>query len=235
MTQIINDFIDKNGFDAPYDIDDTCITSCTFDNGCLIGFCAIRGNELTGFVADSYRHHGIFSRLVRTAADKFFAKNSDSFLYFEAPSFYESLIKKHDNIKYYYSEYLMELDFNDYTRLKCAVPEGLHEYESFFSDDNTDYLLYMNDDAAEPCAVCSIDYGEKQTCIYDVYVDEDMRNKGVGTFFIANLLNDYFENNKNPLVLQVSSKNAEAVKLYEKAGFNITEQLDYCALYKNPA
>ena len=88
MTQIINDFIDKNGFDAPYDIDDTCITSCTFDNGCLIGFCAIRGNELTGFVADSYRHHGIFSRLVRTAADKFFAKNSDSFLYFEAPSFY---------------------------------------------------------------------------------------------------------------------------------------------------
>ena len=48
MTQIINDFIDKNGFDAPYDIDDTCITSCTFDNGCLIGFCAIRGNELTG-------------------------------------------------------------------------------------------------------------------------------------------------------------------------------------------
>ena len=50
MTQIINDFIDKNGFDAPYDIDDTCITSCTFDNGCLIGFCAIRGNELTGFV-----------------------------------------------------------------------------------------------------------------------------------------------------------------------------------------
>ena len=91
MTQIINDFIDKNGFDAPYDIDDTCITSCTFDNGCLIGFCAIRGNELTGFVADSYRHHGIFSRLVRTAADKFFAKNNDSFLYFEAPSFYESL------------------------------------------------------------------------------------------------------------------------------------------------
>ena len=88
MTQIINDFIDKNGFDTPYDIDDTCITSCTFDNGCLIGFCAIRGNELTGFVADSYRHHGIFSRLVRTAADKFFAKNSDSFLYFEAPSFY---------------------------------------------------------------------------------------------------------------------------------------------------
>lgn len=47
----------------------------------------------------------------------------------------------------------MELDFNDYTRLKCAVPEGLHEYESFFSDDNTDYLLYINDDAAEPCAV----------------------------------------------------------------------------------
>ena len=129
----------------------------------------------------------------------------------------------------------MELDFNDYTRLKCAVPEGLHEYESFFSDDNTDYLLYMNDDAAEPCAVCSIDYGEKQTCIYDVYVDEDMRNKGVGTFFIANLLNDYIEDNKNPLVLQVSSKNAAAVKLYKKAGFNITEQLDYCALYKNPA
>ena len=235
MTQIINDFIDKNGFDAPYDIDDTCITACSFDNGCLIGFCAISGNELTGFVADSYRHHGIFSRLVRTAADKFFATNNDSFLYFEAPSFYESLIKNHDNIKYYYSEYLMELDFNDYTRLKCAVPEGLHEYESFFSDDNTDYLLYMNDDAAEPCAVCSIDYGEKQTCIYDVYVDEDMRNKGVGTFFIANLLNDYFENNKNPLVLQVSSKNAAAVKLYKKAGFNITEQLDYCALYKNPA
>lgn len=42
----------------------------------------------------------------------------------------------------------------------------------------------MNDDAAEPCAVCSIDYGEKQTCIYDVYVDEDMRNKGVGTFLL---------------------------------------------------
>lgn len=56
----------------------------------------------------------------------------------------------------------MELDFNNYTRLKCAVPEGLHEYESFFSDDNTDYLLYMNDDAAEPCAVCSIDYGENR-------------------------------------------------------------------------
>ena len=67
MTQIINDFIDKNGFDTPYDIDDTCITSCTFDNGCLIGFCAIRGNELTGFVAAVLSEPPLTSFLPKTA------------------------------------------------------------------------------------------------------------------------------------------------------------------------
>jgi peptide alpha-N-acetyltransferase len=60
-----------------------------------------------------------------------------------------------------------------------------------------------------------------------VYVDEDIRGKGVGTWFINELIDGYFKVNSKPLVLNVNSTNTAAVKLYQKCGFIIKSKVDY--------
>jgi ribosomal protein S18 acetylase RimI-like enzyme len=55
----------------------------------------------------------------------------------------------------------------------------------------------------------------------EIYLDEEYRNKGIGTSIIKNILKD-----NNITYLWVYKNNKEAIRLYEKLGFTVIEETD---------
>jgi GNAT superfamily N-acetyltransferase len=170
--------------------------------------------EVTALVHPLYRGRGIFKALLSELK----SCEKTAVYIVQAENDIHSIYKG-----YAYSEYLMKHTGGSF---EDNLSEMSDDYESCFSDDQSDFLLYHGDDD-EPCAVCSLDYNDSFTSLYGVYVDEDIRKKGIGTHLMRELLTCYFEKNKKPLVLNVRSTNTAAVKLYQKCGFTIESKEDY--------
>ncbi len=177
--------------------------------------------DITGLVHPDYQRQGIFTNIL----DKVKGYNPDPTLICTIPD--ETLHKLNGsslNPTYSHSELLMLL--KDSTNIKSTLTGS---YEFFFSDEYDNYLMYAKDNE-EPIAVCNLDLSETFTSISGVFVDEDMRNRGIGTTFMSALIKDYFEEFDTPLMLHVTSNNTAAVKLYEKCGFHTVESIPYYIL-----
>jgi GNAT superfamily N-acetyltransferase len=193
----------------------------------MIGFASCCFNELTALVLPEYRRRRVFTCLFENIKKQLNSGHADdsskNTLCFSAPDFIQSLVKSHPEISFSHSEYLMECSSNSVSDFPQYFPDAISD----FSDDGCDYLMYLNASDDEPCAVCSLDYQPSHTMLYNVFVDENLRGKKAGTFLLSNLIRDYFSQNTNPLLVQVSSTNIPAFKLYKNTGFNIIEQVDY--------
>ena len=77
------------------------------------------------------------------------------------------------------------------------------------------------------CVGNAVIYGENGcACIHDVEVDEDLRENGYGYRMVMAILEDAFEKFQT-VILHVTRENTPAVKLYEKVGFTIKEEVNY--------
>ena len=90
---------------------------------------------------------------------------------------------------------------------------------------------------------CNLNYVSNSWYLHSFYLLPNYRGKGLGTKFLCKLIEDLKEKyktekkedvnsdkgkrKKSNLFLQVSSENIAAVKLYQKTGFQISEQRDY--------
>lgn len=183
--------------------------------------------EITALVSPKFRRQGIFHALFQTAKKTILSMiNPYSSIIAALPSF---LINSSICKGFAYSEYLMKLEKKDGLRpfiCEYINTRNFTAYESFFSDEEDEFLLYRKD-ADEPCAVCSLEYSESFTNLYGVYVDEDCRRQGIGTLLMHNLIQEYFAENDLPLILNVRSTNTGAVKLYKKCGFTVESHVDF--------
>ena len=62
----------------------------------------------------------------------------------------------------------------------------------------------------------------------EIYLEEEYRNKGIGTKIIMDILN-----NNDVVYLWVYKENEKAISLYKKLGFNVIEETEsrYCMKY----
>ena len=62
----------------------------------------------------------------------------------------------------------------------------------------------------------------------EIYLEEEYRNKGIGTEIIKDILN-----NNDVVYLWVYKENEKAISLYKKLGFNVIEETEsrYCMKY----
>lgn len=197
--------------------------------------------EVTALVSPALRQQGIFKKMF-LKLKKQLIKGS---IFIAAVNTESVSNLKHSSFKlrFAYSEYLMEYSHTTFDKCSsehdpsCRKDNALYApdsschndstlYEFYFSDDDKYYLMYQND-GDEPIAVCQLDYQPSFTNISGVFVDEPLRNQKIGTIFIKKLIEDYFNDFKNRLILNVQSTNIAAVKLYKKCGFTITEHIDY--------
>jgi ribosomal protein S18 acetylase RimI-like enzyme len=196
--------------------------------------------EITALVDPQYRRNGICHALISHAVS-----------YLETYGITRRTCRLPENLSissinkgYAHSEYLMQLDINHYhTKPDAFSPSsfehksslGSQPFEFYFSEDGCEYLMYTASDATdgfsdsdeEPIAVCSLDYQISFTSLYGVYVDDDLRGKGLGTLLLTNLLADYFEEYDSPLILNVRSTNSAAVSLYKQCGFVVKNCISY--------
>lgn len=82
----------------------------------------------------------------------------------------------------------------------------------------------------EPAAVINISFEKSYATIYGVFVDEDKRNLGLGYALLYDCLEEHFSNYDLPLILNVTSTNIPACKLYKKAGFKAASQVNFYAI-----
>lgn len=83
-----------------------------------------------------------------------------------------------------------------------------------------------NEDSS-PAAVCRAIREDTAACFYDFEVSEHLRGKGLGKQALAMVLAYLAERGILKLFLHVSGDNVPAVRLYESAGFHVTESLVY--------
>lgn len=202
-------------------------TDCTH----LIGFLSfvINANgchaeaEITALVAPDFRRQGVFRALLcaaRKVIEPLIGKNGHLLGVFP-----KALLQSSLSMGIAYSEYLFLLTAPN-AAANAAAPSVCFSYETYFSDNREDFLLYKGSDD-EPCAVCSLDYGNTYTNIYGVYVDEGCRGQGIGTLLMKHLIQEYFLENTLPLLLNVRSTNTAAVKLYQNCGFQMESSVDF--------
>jgi len=207
--------------------------------------------EISALTSPNYRNQGFFKTLLKELiADK--SMNSNFIMpvedEFKSASFLDS---------YIYSEYLYLLKKEDFLKEKDKLEEQAYNVDHYtaFSEDYTQFFLYLdaNEDNEtnseiygvsdtdleilnsvfnedEPAAVLNINFSSKYATIYGVFVDEDKRNKGLGFALLYDSLEEFYKHFDLPLVLNVTSTNIAACKLYKKAGFKSASQVNYYAI-----
>ena len=55
----------------------------------------------------------------------------------------------------------------------------------------------------------------------EIYVEQEYRNKGIGTDIIKNVINE-----NDIIYLWVYKENVKAISLYKKLGFNVIDETD---------
>jgi ribosomal protein S18 acetylase RimI-like enzyme len=161
---------------------------------------------------------------------------------------------------YLYSEYLYVLKKDNFLQIRDELEKQsltLDHYTAI-TEDHTSFYLYLdnededatsesdeiygidNEDISilnamlseddEPAAMLNLNHTPSYSTIYGVFVDEDKRNKGLGFSLLFDTLDEFFNEYDKPLILNVTSTNIPALKLYKKAGFIKTSQVDYYAI-----
>jgi GNAT superfamily N-acetyltransferase len=91
--------------------------------------------------------------------------------------------------------------------------------EQKIKDNMSDYTCVYRDDV--PVAFYSLREDEEQTELDDFYVLEPYRNKGIGSEILKNCITK----TQQPIYLYVFHANLGAIRLYERYGFVVTQQV----------
>ena len=96
-----------------------------------------------------------------------------------------------------------------------GVPRPISDYSNIIVDNKiVGCLLLINKDDGK--------------LLDEIYLEEEYRNKGIGTEIINDILN-----NNDVVYLWVYKENEKAISLYKKLGFNVIEETEsrYCMKY----
>ncbi|MEG0813635.1 MAG: GNAT family N-acetyltransferase [Clostridium sp.] len=133
----------------------------------------------------------------------------------------------------YYDECRMDLNLTAAGSVPQTYASNNREvsrlrFDYTVSEDQTVFTFFLKSDSNRvSIGICHMmSYGES-ACLYNFEISDQFRGLGLGTeawFHIINYLNTQ---QLHSVFLQVSGNNAAAIRIYEKAGFRISETLSY--------
>lgn len=133
------------------------------------------------------------------------------------------LLREANLIELVYSEYMMKRKFStqDICQEKGIELEIIKEEDSFICENKEKSFF---------CRLLPYQ-GESEFYLYEVQVLEYLRNQGIATKCLKQLCSDLVkrsgEKKEVTLYLQVGSYNKPAVHLYQKLGFELSEEICY--------
>lgn len=142
-------------------------------------------------------------------------RDQDPKFYDDTISMYESIgLKDDESILYRFIDLYKDRIING---KNSEWQKILDKYEIKHSDKSTDtHLKLKNSDDIDIGKAIIRDYGDGEIFLSDFEIKEEYRNKGLGTKWLNNFINDYGVNS-----LTVTVDNKVARHMYEKAGFEI--------------
>lgn len=208
--------------------------SLLYDSNILIGMASALlyedGAEITGMIHPQYRNHGFFKRLVTSLCSEL----HDNHIF----SIYGSIPSSTDNTALTKSSIFGDISHIEYlliykqnfpsNRFLRSIPSDMHFHKSNYNKEASTiagkYSLKKSN-----CIIshCNLSEDGPLTNIWGVATKEPYRNQGYGSMLINYVIKDYFENNDKPLILNVTSSNKAAYKLYRNCGFQVQEAITY--------
>ena len=111
-------------------------------------------------------------------------------------------------------------------RVHDNTDETVEIYELYACNSN----LADSDRDRNDCVLgqACVSIGTRTDCIFDVFIGETLRGRGYGSELVRLLLEELnARENRHDIVLEVTSVNIPACRIYEKAGFRVTEKIGY--------
>jgi len=191
-------------------------------------------SEITAMTLPSKRRQGLFSELFKCALTELNILGITN-IYCGVPLEYQhsNLCKGLSHI-----EYLQKLDID--SARECHSSQSSHKPKhlqfkytlSEESDIPTTYHLIEKRFLirSKVIGICQLSEESKFTNLWGVEIKKPYRNQGYGLQFMNFIIQDYFKYTSKPLILNVTSKNTYACKLYNRCGFKIVEQVEYYGL-----
>lgn len=109
-------------------------------------------------------------------------------------------------------DYVENLDEKEINRInnfvKERIPLQIDNYKMIFVGESK-------------CGALLVTNEEDGVLLDEIYLEENFRNKGIGTDIIKSLINE-----KNKVYLWVYKNNINAISLYKKLGFKIKEETE---------
>lgn len=210
--------------------------------------------EISALTLKEHRNKGFFKLLLKELIKDW--ESNSSFIMpvedaFKNASFVED---------YLYSEYLYVLKKEEFLANQEELSKDSLKVDHYcaFTEDHKHFYLYLPEDEDEalneengdvygiededvqilnacfnedePAGVINISFENAYATIYGVFVDEDKRNRGLGYALLYDCLEEFYKTFDYPLVLNVTSTNVAACKLYKKAGFKEASQVNFYAI-----
>ncbi|MFC5406044.1 GNAT family N-acetyltransferase [Cohnella soli] len=224
-----------------------------YENGALIAFLALYpfGStvEVCGMVAPLERRKGHFQRLFRDAM-AYVGQGGYNKILLNTPagSVSGKAFLLEQGAQYAFSEYQMEWQIRPYEdvigiRLRPAEPEdfemrirlnatafGLSEEDSRAIesrlDIESDTSVYMIEEGGVTVGKIRVSCEEGQAWIYGFSILPDYQGRGIGRNVLRQVVRDQSGAGYS-VHLEVETKNAQALGLYESVGFKVVHAQDY--------
>jgi len=205
-------------------------------------------SEITAMTLPCKRHQGLFSALLMCALTELNILGITN-IYCAVPLEYQnaSMCKGLSHI-----EYLQKLDMDSSSEFSSgqeACPNDTSmQYASRISPkpNHLQFTYTPSEESDIPSAyhltekhflrrskvigICQLTEESQYTNLWGVEIKKPYRNQGYGLTLMSFVIHDYFKCTSKPLILNVSSKNISACKLYKRCGFKIIEQIEYYRL-----
>lgn len=185
--------------------------------------------EITAMTHPGKRRRGLFSGLYKCALEQLDMLGITN-VYCAVPLEYQKskVCKGLSHI-----EYLQKLDFESAKEFSKNFHKPKHLQLNYApsadSDVPTAYYLIEKKFLirSKSIGVCHFSEESEFTNVWGVEIKKPYRNQGYGLKLMNFVINDYFNCSSKPLVLNVTSKNVNACKLYKRCGFKLVEQIEY--------
>jgi len=187
-------------------------------------------SEITAMTVPCKRRQGLFSQLFKCALTELNILGITN-IYCAVPLEYQesSLCKCLSHI-----EYLQKLDVDSSNRFSSDIPKHLQFNYTFSEESDVPTAYHLIEKhflrRSKVIGICQLSEESQFTNLWGIEIKKPYRNQGYGLKLMSFIIHDYFKCTSKPLILNVTSKNTSACKLYKRCGFKIVEQIEYYRL-----
>ncbi|MCO5384742.1 MAG: GNAT family N-acetyltransferase [Desulfosporosinus sp.] len=208
--------------------------------------------EITAYTLPKFREKGYFRLLLEKAFEELIAFDIPDILFVcESPSIPGKKVIEALNADYDHTEYFMRFDRKSYTYLNTyrlillkveqkdlekAIAANMKVFgdssedskslieNCFVLDTREQYLALLED---KIIGVVSVNLEEEDVSIFGFGIVPEFRGKGYGKELLHLMVDKLLQRGRSDITIDVNNENANALELYNKAGFHIEVSYEY--------